>query len=268
MSSGVSATVRGPGGWGLPDAILTIADMSGNQVARGTADSDGRVSTCDLPAAVYTAIITAPGHTPVARTATVTGSGLSSLGVVDLARIHGHQLPAQGTWTIDPAHSSVFVTARHLGMSSIRGRFTKFGGTIIVAEKPHDSSVIADIDAASIDTSNSERDEHLRSADFLDVATYPTVRFHSTRLTELDNDRWTLDGELTLNAVTRAIELEMTYLGTNPDPWGGVRAGFHARTELQRADFTINYNMMVRAGIAAIGMTLQVDIDIQAVLQK
>ncbi|AHH95157.1 YceI family protein [Kutzneria albida] len=265
MSQGVHALVRTSDGWAVQHAVLTVTDLSGNQVARSGADQDGSVATDPLPAGTYTAILTAAGYAPVARTALVTAGGTAPLGTITLSRVGGVQLPPPGVWTIDPMHSSVSFAARHLGMSSVRGRFDEFAGQIQVAQPVERSSVSAVIQAASIDTGNKMRDDHLRSKDFLDVSSNDTISYRSTGLAQVSEERWALDGELTLNGVTRPVQLDLTYLGTGPDAWGGVRAAFHAVTELHRDDFSITYNQVLQAGINAIGTTLRVEIDIQAV---
>lgn len=262
---GVRAQIRTSDGWAVPHAVLTVTDFGGRQVARAVADADGEVGTDQLTAGHYTAIITAAGHAPVARTAVVAASGSAALGVVELVRAGGRELPAPGVWTIDPAHSAVQATARHLGLSSVKGRFAEFGGQIRVGNPVEGSSVHAVIQAASIDTGNGMRDEHLRSADFLDVTRHPTIEFRSTGLAPADKDRWRLDGELTLHGYTRPVRLDLDYLGIGPDPWGGVRAAYRASTVLRRQDFAMNYNQVVQAGISAVGTTLRVELDIQAV---
>lgn len=158
--------------------------------------------------------------------------------------------------------------AQHLGISSVRGRFTDFSGSIEIAPSPDEgtkSRVKAVIRAASIDTGNGMRDQHLRSPDFLDVERHPELTYVSTGLTPAGPDRWTVHGELGMHGVVRPVDLDLAHLGTGPDPWGGTRAAFRATTELRREDFAMNYNQVVRAGIAAIGTTLRVELDIQAV---
>ena len=265
QAEGVHALVRTGDGWAVQHAVLTVTDLSGNQVARAGADQDGNVATDMLPAGTYTAILTAAGYAPVARTAMVTQGGSAPLGTITLNRVGGVELPPPGTWTIDPVHSWINVAARHLGMSSVRGRFDEFSGSIQVAHPVENSSVVAVIQSSSIDTGNKMRDDHLRSKDFLDVANHPTIDYRSTGLAQVSEDRWALDGQLTLNGVTKSVQLELTYLGTGPDAWGGTRAAFHAVTELHRDDFSITYNQVLQAGINAIGTTLRVEIDIQAV---
>ncbi|MGH3627503.1 MAG: YceI family protein [Sciscionella sp.] len=268
MSEGtqsVRAQVRTTDGWPIADAVLTVTDMTGNQVAHVLADADGAVATDPLEPAAYTAIITAPGFEPVARTAVVSPSGPATLGVVPMARAGGVELPAAGPWMIDPIHSTINISVRHLGFASVSGRFAEFGGRIEVGTPVESSTVAATIVAASIDTGNKLRDDHLRSADFLDVDNQPEIAFTGHRIIADGPQRWLLDGELTLRSVRKAIQLELSYLGAGPDPWGGVRAAFHAVTDLRREDFGITYNQVLSAGISAIGATLRVELDLEAV---
>jgi polyisoprenoid-binding protein YceI len=261
----VRAQVRTNDGWPVQHAVLTVTDLTGKQVDRVVADADGALASGPLPAGSYTAIVTAPGHAPAARAAVVTDSGAVSLGVVALARLGGERLPAPGPWTIDPAHSSIWLIARHLGLSSIRGRFGEFTGRIEVAQPIERSTVHAVIKGASIDTNNRMRDQHLRSADFLDVEQHPTIEFRGFSMSPVGEDSWKLDGELTVRGMTRPVQLDMTHLGVGPDPWGGTRAAFAATTELHREDFGVTYNQVLEAGIDAIGATVRVELDIQAV---
>jgi polyisoprenoid-binding protein YceI len=213
-------------------------------------------------------IVTAVGYSPVASSALVTASRRVDVGTVTLARLGGTELPPPGPWTVDPAHSSVAAMAQHLGISSVRGRFTDFSASVEIAPTPDEgtkSRVEAVIRAASVDTGNGMRDDHLRSADFLDVERHPEIAYVSTGLTPAGQDRWRVHGELSLRGVVRPVDLDLVYLGTGTDPWGGTRAAFRATTELRREDFAMNYNQVVRAGIAAIGTTLKVELDIQAV---
>jgi polyisoprenoid-binding protein YceI len=263
---GLRARVRTKDGWAVQHAVLTVTDMTGNQILRATADDDGVVRTEALPQGAYTVIVTAVGYQPAASTAMVSSSGRADLGNLVLARQGGVELPPPGTWTIDPIHSTVGAVAQHLGISSVRGHFTEFRGQIEIAENVEESQVVAAITAASIDTGNKMRDDHLKSPDFLNVDVHPELTYRSTGgVTPAGPDRWTVRGELTMNALTRPVDLELTYLGTGPDPWGGTRAAFRATAELRREDFAMNYNQVVQAGIAAIGTTLRVELDIQAV---
>ena len=251
---GLTARIRTRDGWAVSHAVVTVTDMTGTQVLRVEADAEGAVRDANpLPAGAYTVIVTA--------------SGRAEVGTVTLARQGGTELPPPGPWTVDPAHSSVAAVAQHLGISSVHGRFTRFSGAIEIA--PDDitkSRVEAVIRADSIDTGNGMRDGHLKSPDFLDVEKYPEITYRSTGLTAAaGTDRWTVHGELAMHGVVRPVDLDLAYLGTGADPWGGTRAAFRATTELRRDDFAMNYNQVVQAGIAAIGTTLKVELDIQAV---
>ncbi|PJM93589.1 YceI family protein [Streptomyces sp. CB01373] len=264
---GLTARIRTRDGWAVSHAVVTMTDMTGTQVLRAEADAEGAVrDTTALAPGAYTVIVTAVGYAPAASSAIVTASGRAEVGAVTLARQGGAELPPPGPWTIDPAHSSVAAIAQHLGISSVRGRFTDFAGTVEIA--PDDvtrSRVEAVIRAGSIDTGNDMRDGHLKSPDFLDVERHPQIIYCSTGVTAAGSDRWTVHGELGMRGVVRPVDLDLAYLGTGADPWGGTRAAFRATTELRREDFAMNYNQVLQAGIAAIGTTLRVELDIQAV---
>ncbi|WP_030559826.1 YceI family protein [Streptomyces aureocirculatus] len=266
---GLSGRIRTRDGWAVPHAVVTVTDMTGSQVLRAGVDGEGAVrDTTELAPGPYTVIVTAVGYAPAAATALVTASGRAEIGTVVLARAGGTELPPPGPWTIDPVHSSVGAVAQHLGISSVRGRFAEFSGRIEIAQNPGDlekSRVDAVIRAASIDTGNALRDGHLKSADFLDVETYPEITYRSTGLEPAGADRWTVHGELGMHGVVRPVDLDLAYLGTGADPWGGTRAAFRATAELRREDFAMNYNQVLQAGISAIGTTLRVELDIQAV---
>ncbi|SES39475.1 Polyisoprenoid-binding protein YceI [Streptomyces sp. yr375] len=263
----LTARIRTRDGWAVSHAVVTVTDMTGAQVLRAEADDEGAVrDATELAPGPYTVIITAVGYAPAASTAIVTASGRAAVGTVTLARQGGAELPPPGPWTVDPAHSTVGAVAQHLGISSVRGRFTNFTAAVEIA--PDDvtkSRVETVIRAASIDTGNDMRDTHLRSSDFLDVETYPEITYRSTGLTVAGPDRWTVHGELTMRGVVRPVDLDLAYLGTGADPWGGTRAAFRATAELRREDFAMDYNQVVQAGIAAIGTTLKVELDVQAV---
>ncbi|MET9026434.1 YceI family protein [Nocardia sp. NPDC004168] len=264
--SGLTGRVRTAQGWPVPNAVLTVTDMTGRQIARAVVDETGAVGTELLPAGVHTAVLTAVGFEPVARTVRISPAGTGVLGEMVLAPIAGTvAAPPPGPWTIDPLHSTVIATVRHLGIASIKARFAEVSGRLDIGEPFERSTGHAEIKAASIDTGISARDNHLRSPEFLDVDTYPLIAFTGSGLRRTGGDTWVMPGELTLHGQRRPVDLEVTYGGFGADPWGGVRAAFHAETVLHRNDFAIDYNAVVRAGVAAVGTTVKIDLDIEVV---
>ncbi|PVZ12974.1 YceI family protein [Actinomycetospora cinnamomea] len=206
-------------------------------------------------------IASAVGHTPAARP--VAGPG--DLGRVVLTRSGALSLPAPGRWDIDPVHSRIAASAFHLGITKADGRLRRFTGTIEMGTDLASTEVRAAVEPASVDTDDDVRDQHLRSADFLDVAAHPHIAFASTRITARSADRWTMTGDLVLKGVRNTVDLDVVHHGAGPDLWGGERAGFSATTQLSRDDFDIRWNQSVIAGILAVGRTLRIEIDIEAV---
>jgi polyisoprenoid-binding protein YceI len=173
-----------------------------------------------------------------------------------------------GVWDIDPGHSSVEFVARHL-FSRVRGRFTEFGGTIEVKPDLAQSSAVVTIQAQSIDTNHEERDEHLRNRDFLDVERFPTLAFRSSGVRGFDGKgALRLAGDLTIRDVTRPVTLDVEYLGWSDDPWGGKRAGFSARAEIDRDDFGANWNVVLETGGLLVGRRVLVEVEIEALLRN
>lgn len=172
-----------------------------------------------------------------------------------------------GTWTADPAHSEVAFSGRHLMISNTRGRFTGYEVTIVTGEDPLRSSVTATIDLATVDTRLAMRDDHLRSADYLDVAKYPTMTYRSTGIRLADGGDWVIDGELTLHGVTRPVPLALEVHGFGTDPWGGQRAGFSATAQISRRDFGVGYADGADKGRGAVADKVSVSLDIEAVLR-
>jgi polyisoprenoid-binding protein YceI len=171
-----------------------------------------------------------------------------------------------GTWELDPVHSHIGFVARHLMVSKIRGRFTKFSAQIVTAEDPLKSSATATIDLSSVDTGNEMRDNDLRSTNFFDAATHPTMTFSSTGIRR-DGDDFVLDGDLTIRGVTRPVSLTFEVNGFGPDPYGGTRAGFSARGEINRSDFGVSFNAPIPGGVM-ISEKVQLEIEAEAVLKK
>jgi polyisoprenoid-binding protein YceI len=175
------------------------------------------------------------------------------------------QIPQTGTYEIDPSHSSVGFVARHLMVSKVRGRFTSFSGTITVADAPEQSSVEVTIDAASIDTNDPKRDEHLRSADFLDVENHPTLTFRSTEVEVVDDERLRVTGDLTVRGQTHPVVLDASYDGTVKDPWGGTRLGFEARADVDRETWGLVWNAALEGGGFLVGKRVQLDLAVEAI---
>ena len=172
-----------------------------------------------------------------------------------------------GTWEIDPAHSSVEFVARHL-FSRVRGRFGEFSGTIEIAADLAQSAAEVTIRTASLDTYVGVRDNNLRGPDFLDVERFPTLTFRSSAVRDFDGERrLRLDGDLTIRDVTRSVSLDVEYLGRGEDPWGGMRAGFSARTEIDRDDFGASGNIVLETGGLLIGKRVQIELEVEAVLR-
>ncbi|RZB19328.1 polyisoprenoid-binding protein [Streptomyces sp. F001] len=175
-----------------------------------------------------------------------------------------HQLT--GVWQIAP-HSEVSFTLRHL-MARVRGSFTSFGGTITVGDDPTRSSVRAEIDTASVDTRNADRDKHLRSADYFDTDTHPTAHFESVTVRVQDNGGYRVEGFMTIRGESRPVTLDLVLLGVAEDPWGGTRAGFRASTRISRSDFGVTGNVPLPGGRALIGDSVGIALEIEAVRQQ
>jgi polyisoprenoid-binding protein YceI len=171
-----------------------------------------------------------------------------------------------GTWVIDPVHSDVGFTVRHMMVSKVRGRFARFEGQIVTGPTPLESSVTASIDLASIDTNNAQRDGHIRSADFFDVDNYPTMTYQSTGVRQ-DGDDLVLDGNLTLKGVTKAVPLRLEANGFGPDAYGGTRAGFSAYAEINRRDFGVDFQAAIETGGVVVADKVAIHLEIEAVLQ-
>jgi len=172
---------------------------------------------------------------------------------------------ANSTWKIDPSHSHVEFAVKHLMISTVKGRFADVEGLITIVEgNPSASSVTATIKAASIDTRTDQRDEHLRSADFLDAAQYPEITFKSKRIAG-DASEFKVTGDLTIRGVTKEITLETTNEGSIKDPWGGERIGFSAKSKFDRRDFGLTWNQAIETGGVVVGNEVKVSIEIEAV---
>ena len=168
-----------------------------------------------------------------------------------------------GTWTIDPSHSEIGFTARHL-MSKVRGLFEKFEGQIVTGEQP---SATATIDLNSINTRDANRDAHLRSADFFDVENSGPMTFTSTKV-EQGGKGLLVTGDLSIKGVTKPVTLDVEVLGTDTDPWGGTRAGFEGTAQISRKEWGVDFNIPMDGGRLLVGDKIDITIAAQAVLQQ
>lgn len=176
--------------------------------------------------------------------------------------------PQPGTYQIDPTHSSIEIIARHLMTTKVRGAFGDFSGEIIVGETPDDSSVSVEIQTASINTNTEDRDNHLRSPDFLHVEEHPTASFQSTGVEDKGNGEYVLNGDLTLAGVTKPIAIDFTFAGMATDPWGNARALFSGSTEIEREEFGLTWNQILEGGGLLVSKKLKVELEVQGVLSS
>lgn len=171
-----------------------------------------------------------------------------------------------GTYQIDPTHSRLGFVARHAMVTKVRGDFKSFEGSLqIDAADPAKSSGTVSIDVASVDTSNEQRDEHLRTNDFFDAQTYPKITFQTTSIEPIDDTRFNVSGELTLRGVTKPVTIEFEFTGAATDPFGNQRLGFEGSTVLNRKDFGVNWNAALEAGGVLVSEKVTLEIDISAV---
>ena len=168
-----------------------------------------------------------------------------------------------GTWTVDTTHSRIGFTARHLMIAKTRGHFTSFSGTITVPEDRLASTVVASVDANSITTDDANRDGHLKSADFFDSENHPTWTLTSTGI-KADGGDYILSADLTIRGTTRPVEFELEFEGVTKDPWGNTKAGFTAKTEINRKDFGLDFNVALETGGVLVGDKVKVEIEIEA----
>lgn len=179
----------------------------------------------------------------------------------------------QGTtvWQLDPAHTTIEFAVKHMMFTTVRGRFKSFSGTVHVDEQnPNRSKVEVEIDAASIDTGVADRDAHLRSADFLEVEKHPKIVFRSNRAEgahKNSGDRFKLAGELEIRGTRMPVTLDAVFEGLGKDPWGKQRAGFSARTEIDRREWGLQWNQALEAGGVLVGHSVKIEIEAQAIKQ-
>ena len=172
-----------------------------------------------------------------------------------------------GTWSIDPAGSEIGFSVRHTVVGRVGGTFAVFSGQLVTGASPFDSCVTAIVGMSSVDTANSRRDDHLRSADFFDVDVYPTMDFRSTAVRQR-GPRYVLDGLLTIKGITRAISLDLELRRSGRDEDGTMRMAFSARGALDRSDFGVDFNLVLRVGGILIANRVDLCLDIEAVLNR
>ena len=171
-----------------------------------------------------------------------------------------------GTWKLDPSHSEVSFTVKHLMISKVRGVFETFDVTIVTAENPHDSTIEATIDVASVNTGNEGRDNHLRTSDFFLVEEHPTMSVVSTSF-DGEPDDFSVTGDLTLRGVTKSVVLKGEFGGIITDGYGNTRAGATATAKINRHDFGVNWNAALEAGGMTLGDDVTITLDLQVILQ-
>lgn len=169
-----------------------------------------------------------------------------------------------GIWNVDPTHSRVGFVARHMMVTKVRGQFSDYTADVMIGDDPLDSKVSVTVQMASVDTGNADRDGHLRTNDFFDIDTYPTMTFESTRFVA-DGDDYKMIGDLTVKGVTREVEFDVEFEGLGTDPWGGTRAGFEAKAVIDRTDFGVEYNAALETGGVLLGDKVTIELDIQLV---
>ena len=173
--------------------------------------------------------------------------------------------PLTGTWAVDPTHSSVEFSVKHLGIATVKGVFREFAGTLEIGEDLAASRASGTVQVASVDTNEAQRDEHLRSPDFFDVATYPELTFASTAIRPVDEDVFEIDGELTLHGVTKPMTLTAEVQGFEQDPWGNQRVGLEVTGQLERSDYGMTFNQALGSGNVLVSDKVKLSLDISAV---
>jgi polyisoprenoid-binding protein YceI len=172
-----------------------------------------------------------------------------------------------GTWTLDPAHSEVTFSVRHMMISKVRGTFGVKSATLIAPENPLEARVEATVDVASVDTKDEGRDNHLRSADFFDVENYPTMEFRSTGV-RLENGDFLVDGDLTIRGTTKPVTFSFDFGGFGTDPWGNYKAGATAKAVVNREDFGLTWNAALETGGVLVGKDVTIELDLQGALSQ
>ncbi len=170
-----------------------------------------------------------------------------------------------GTWTLDPSHSEVTFSVRHMMISKVRGTFGVKSATLIAPENPLETTVAATVDVSSVDTKDEGRDNHLRSADFFDTETYPTMDFRSTGV-RIEKGDFLVDGDLTIKGITKPVTFDFDFGGFGTDPWGNYKAGATAKAVINREDFGLTWNAALETGGVLVGKDVTIELDLQGAL--
>lgn len=179
----------------------------------------------------------------------------------------GRAVPVPGVYAIDIPHTMVEFVARQLMVSRVRGKFSHFRGTVTIAEDAEASHTEVVIEASSVSTGDDKRDAHLRSADFLDADSFPTLDYVSTRVEDAGDGHWWMTGDLTIHGQTRPVVLDLEFLGAFPDPWGGWRIAFLATGEIDREDWGLTYNQVLESGGVLVSKKIRLELAVTAVYQ-
>lgn len=174
---------------------------------------------------------------------------------------------AKNTWQLDPTHTNIGFTVRHMVVAKVHGRFARFIGDVSLAEDGSLLGATAEIEAASIDTQVEARDNHLRSADFFDVESHPTIRFQSEKVEKVGDDRYRMSGTLEIRGIAKEVVLDTEYLGRAKDPFGVERVAFSAKTRIDRRDFGLTWNQAMETGGILVGEKIEIGLEVQAVPQ-
>lgn len=181
--------------------------------------------------------------------------------------INGIDLPAAGTWKVDPGHAEVGFIGRHFMLTKVRGRFTGVDATVVIGHSPDESSIEATIDMASVHSGDGQRDDHLKSPDFFDVESHPTGVFRSTSVTWNGDSTGTIEGTLQIKDVEHPVTLETTFVGALEDPWGNARSVFEATARVNREDWGLTWNMALETGGWLVSKEITLELHLELVKQ-
>ena len=178
------------------------------------------------------------------------------------------QATQQSIWALDPSHTLVEFSVRHMMVATVKGRFGGVQGNVVIDEESGTPvSVDVTIDAASVDTRDEKRDAHLRSADFFDVENHPHLTFKSTRIERVGDEQFTIVGDLTIRGTTREVTLDTTFNGRGTNPWGQAVAGASATTSVNRHDYGLSWNVALETGGFLVGDTIKISLEVELIKQ-